>query len=70
MSALDRNRPLTDLLAERGFTHRHAPNAKQYAREIVDASGAVVFVGDYDDVAAWLAGSASGADASAFGVRS
>lgn len=54
--ALDPHRPLVDLLSDRGLKHRkpRSPTRNQWAREVVDQSGVVVFVGDCFEVVEWL----------------
>ena len=55
---LDPHRPLVDLLTDRGLRHRKPlgsyPRRNQWAREVVDQSGVVVFVGDCFEVVEWL----------------
>lgn len=55
---LDPHRSLTDLLSERGLTHRTPLAAylmrSRYVREIIDQCGRRVFLGDAGEVYAWL----------------
>lgn len=49
---------LTEALREAGYTHRAPldPRAPQSHREILDASGRVVFCGNWEAAWAWLRG--------------
>lgn len=53
---LDPNRSTHDHLADRGLTHRKplTPTRKLGAREVLNAEGAVVFVGDCFAVNGWM----------------
>lgn len=45
---------LTDNLKASGYMHRPAAKGWPGERDVLDASGAVVFTGRYEAVAAWL----------------